>query len=348
MNGTTEADPMEAAGAPAARSGEARSGRSGFGHTVEALTLALVTVALCVFFGVWGETSATFPTTANMEALLANQAVLGVATLAILVPLVCNQYDLSVGANLGLSAVLAAKVLSEGAPLPAAIAVALAVGALGGLVNGLVVTRGRVNAVVVTLGTALVMTGAVNGITGGQAIIQGIPSDLISFGSSQTLGVPNLFLVLVVLALLAWRVLEHMPIGRYLYALGSNEEAARLVGLRPQRLVLMSFVTAGLLAGAAGMLMVARTGGASPRVGETYTMPAFAAAFLSAAAIRPGRFNVFGAIVAIIFLAVLKSGLNLAGVQPYVSDIVNGVALVAGVALAAYLGRRRLRAARGS
>ena len=96
-----------------------------------------------------------------------------------------------------------------------------------------------------------------------------------------------------------------------------------------------------MLAGGAGALQVARAGGADPRVGEQFTLPALAAAFLSAAAIQPGRYNVWGTIVAIFFLAALNAGLNLAGSQDYVTNFVNGAALIIGVGLAAYLGRRR-------
>ena len=97
----------------------------------------------------------------------------------------------------------------------------------------------------------------------------------------------------------------------------------------------------GVLCGVGGFLYVSRAGGASPNVGATFTLPAFAAAFLSAAAVRPGRFNVWGLVIAVYFLAVLNNGLNLAGVEPYVNDWVNGGALIIGVALATVLYRRR-------
>jgi ribose transport system permease protein len=105
--------------------------------------------------------------------------------------------------------------------------------------------------------------------------------------------------------------------------------------------VLISFVVAGALSGAAGVLLVAQAGAASPTAGPDFTLPAIAAAFLSVAAIQPGRFNVGGAFVAIVFLAVLNSGLNLAGASSYVNDFANGGALIAGVALASLFGRRR-------
>jgi ribose transport system permease protein len=126
-----------------------------------------------------------------------------------------------------------------------------------------------------------------------------------------------------------------------LYALGSNPTAARLAGLRTRLLLASTFICGGLLAAAAGFVQVARAAGADPRVGESFTLPALAAAFLSAAAIKPGRYNVWGTIVALLFLATINSGLNLAGVPPYVNNYVNGAALVIGVGISGFLGRRR-------
>jgi ribose transport system permease protein len=141
--------------------------------------------------------------------------------------------------------------------------------------------------------------------------------------------------------LVTYYVVAHTPVGRYLYAVGSNRAGARLVGLRTRLLLGFAFAAAGALAGMAGVLQVARAGSADPGVGAGFTLPALAAAFLSAASIKPGRYNVGGTIVAIFFLAVLNSGLNLAGAAPYVANYVNGVALIVGVGLAAYLGRLR-------
>ena len=171
-----------------------------------------------------------------------------------------------------------------------------------------------------------------------------IPKPVSDFGSGTVWFVPNAFLVLLAIAGLAWYILEHTPAGREIYALGSNPKAAHLVGLRTRAVLGGTFVIAGALAGLGGALMVARSGGADPFGGANLLLPAFAAAFLSAATVKPGKFNVGGLLIAVFFLAALNSGLNLAGAPPYVSDYVNGGALIAGVTLAAFLYRRRLRA----
>jgi ribose transport system permease protein len=122
---------------------------------------------------------------------------------------------------------------------------------------------------------------------------------------------------------------------------GSNQEAARLVGIRVRSVVFRSFVVSGALAGAAGVLLLARSGAGNPQVGSTFTLTAIAAAFLGAAAFRPGQLNVPGTLVAIFFLAVNITGLTFAGVADYINDLFTGTALVVAVALSAMLLRRQ-------
>ncbi|HZV74470.1 MAG TPA: ABC transporter permease [Conexibacter sp.] len=310
-------------------------------RVAEAYALLGLTVALVVLFSLLPATRDTFPTAANLQATLGNQSVLAIVALAALIPLVAQAYDFSVGATMGLASILAATVLSSGSPIVVALAIAVAVGLAVGVVNGLLVTRAGVSSVVVTLGTATIVQGAVSWKTGGQSIVNGISTALTDFGSGDLLGVPLVVYVALVVACGVYFLLRHTPYGRYVQALGSNANAARLVGLNVNRLTLSTFVIAGALAGGAGLLQVARSGAGNPQVGAGFTLPAIAAAFLSVAAIKPGRFNVWGTIVAILFLSTLNSGLNLAGVSSYVNDFANGTALIAGVALAGVFGRRR-------
>jgi ribose transport system permease protein len=319
--------------------------RARLAHLLEAYALVLLLVLVAIFFSVWSKTSDTFPTTANLQTLVGNQSVTAIIALAALIPLVCNQWDLSVGAVAGLGAVLVASALSSGTPIILAIIFGVAVGLFIGALNGMIVTRARVNAVITTLGMATIISGVVNQKTGGEAVVSNIPTSVTNFGSGNWLGIPRSAYVLAVVALLVYYLLRHTPFGRYLYALGTNPGAAKLVGLRTKLILFAAFVLAGGLSAVGGALQVARAGGADPRVGDTFTLPALAAAFLSAASITPGRYNVGGALVAIFLLATLNSGLNLAGAAPYISSYVNGAALIIGVGLAAYLGRKRSGAA---
>lgn len=268
--------------------------------------------------------------------------MLAVVALAALIPLVADEWDLSVGANAGLAAIFVASAMSKGTSIPVAVALGVGLGVAVGIFNGLVVTKLRVNAVIPTLGTATVITGIITAKTGGLSIVSNIPSGVTDFGSGDVGGIPYIVIAMAVIAVLVYYLLEYTPFGRYIYAIGSNRPAAQLVGVNNGRIIFLSFVAAGFLCGLAGSLQVARSSGVSPEVGEQLTLPALAAAFLSAASIRPGRYNVGGVLVAIFFLAVLNNGLNLAGAPNYINDLVNGFALIVGVGFGAILGRRRM------
>lgn len=308
---------------------------------LESYALLILMGAVIAFFSFWPQTSEVYPTLANLQVILAGQSVLAVVAVGALVPLICNEWDLSVGASATLSAVVAASLLSSSMPVPAALAVGLAMGVIVGLINGFLVNFLGTNAVITTLGTTAVIAGAVNQVTGGTTQVSDIPAFLTEFGSGTWLGIPKLFYVLVLVAGAGHYLLEYTPLGRHFYAIGSNRNAAVLIGVNVRKTIGIAFLIAGVLAGLAGLMQVARSGSADPRLGDSLTLPALAAAFLSAAAIKPGRYNILGMLVALFLLAFINSGLTIAGVPPYVTQYVNGIALIAGVGLAVNLGRKR-------
>lgn len=312
---------------------------------VEASALPILTIVLIAAFSLLPATSGSFPTVANLQITLGTQSVLVVVTMAALIPLMAGEYDFSVGANAGMGAIFAASAMSSGSSIFVAFLITIGIGAVVGLVNGLLVTKVKVNSVVTTLGTMTLIAGVVGWKSGGKSIVEGIPSSLSEFLTEQVLGIPVSFLIALAVTVGVYYVLRHTPFGRYLDAIGDNRSAARLLGVRMERQVMLSFLISGVVAGAAGLLLVGMNGTASPAVGPGFTLPAIAAAFLSVAAIVPGRFNVWGSLVAIIFLAALNSGLTLAGASTYVNNFANGGALIAGVALATLLGRKRVAAA---
>ena len=320
-----------------------RARRHSVASLLEAYAMVVVLLAVALFFTLYGATADTFPTSGNLRAVVGNQSVLAIVALAALIPLVCNGFDLSVGATAGVAAVFSASAMSSGTPTAIAVGVGVGIGLAVGVVNAFVVTVMGVNAVIATLGMATILTGVITMKTGGVAVVSNIPDSVTNFGSKDVFGFPYTGFALLIVAVAVHYVLRYTPFGRYAYALGSSPQAAKLVGLKVRRTYGSSFVVAGGLAAMAGVLQVARAGGADPRVGESFTLPALAAAFLSAAVIKPGVYNVGGVITAIFFLATINSGLNLAGAQPYVSSYVNGAALIGGVGLAAYFGRRRKR-----
>lgn len=217
---------------------------------------------------------------------------------------------------------------------------ALSIGLAVGLASGVAVAYFQMNSFVWTLAVATMLGGYIQWYTGGQAISNHIAPALVKFGSGTWLGVPLPVYAVAVLAVAAWYVLSHTPYGRSLYAIGENARAARLVGIPTRRYTLIAFGGSGLIAGVAGIILTARTAGATADNGTSMLFPALAAVFLGATAIQPGRFNVWGTVFGVALVAVSVSGLTLAGADTWVEPVFNGAALAVAVGLSSYLRRR--------
>jgi ribose transport system permease protein len=217
-----------------------------------------------------------------------------------------------------------------------AVLVATAIGA----VNGFVVVQLKVNSFIATLGMSSLLLALTYWITDGVQIVSGFADWFLDLGTLQIIGIPLPFYAMVVLAIVVYIVIEYLPIGRYLYASGGNPVAARLAGVRVDRIVFGSLVVSSLVAGLAGVVLAARLGTASPDIGPSYLLPAFSAVFLGSTQIKPGRVNVVGTLIAIYLLATGVKGLQLAGAPVYVDDLFNGAALIIAVALAARSARK--------
>ncbi len=316
---------------------------------VERFGLLILLAAVVVFFSFSPETP-QFGTSANFTNILGAEAVLGIVAIATVIPLITGHFDLSVGPVAGLSSLLVAGLMAESsAPLAIAMAAGVGSGLVVGAVNGFIVARLGINSIVTTLGTTAIVSGFVLLYSKGQTFSSGISQSLLDFGTGTWLGLPRSFLVLALVALIAWYVLEHTPVGRSLYAAGASPRAAELVGLRVRSMVHTSFIASGAIAGVAGVILVAVQGSANPQIGPGLLLPAITAVFLGATAIRPGHYNVAGTIVAVFFLAFTINGLTHLGVAIWVEDMFNGVALLAAVIIATFSTRvgDRMAAARG-
>jgi ribose transport system permease protein len=323
---------------------QARAGRRSAPALVsvfERYGLVWMLVALIVFFGVWPETSETFMSTANLRNLVAGQAVLAIAALATLIPLVAGQFDVSIGGvAVAVSIAVAALTVEAGVPLGIALAGGILLAALIGLISGAIVAYVRADPIVITLGTATFAAGIGALYTDNESIV-GIPNDLVAFGGGLWLGIPRPIWLLVTVICFVGYLMRYTVLGRQLLMIGSNPDAAKLVGVRTQRLILVSFVLGAILYGVAGALLLARTGAANPGDGFGVTLGALTAVFLGATTIRPGRFNVPGTIVGVFFIAVSVNGLTLAGAAAWVDPVFTGAALVIAVSISTLLTRRR-------
>jgi ribose transport system permease protein len=312
---------------------------------LERFALLGLLIALGIFFSVYSGTSGVFLTSDNMQSLFTDLVVIStVLAVASIFPLICGQYDLSVGATAGLSSIVAAAAAgSHGWPLLLAILLALVAGAVVGAVNGALVAAAGINPLIVTLGTSSVLAGLVSLYTNDQTLSSNIPGTLTNLSSSKLVGIPVAVIIAAVIALAMHYVLASRPYGRRLLSVGSSQNAARLVGLSVGRLIFSSFVISGLLSAAGGILILGISGTASPQVGPDYTLPALSAAFLGATAILPGKFNVPGTVLGVVFVSVSVNGLTLAGAASWVSPTFDGVALIVAVGITRLIASRRSR-----
>jgi ribose transport system permease protein len=292
----------------------------------------LVLVALVVVFSV--TLSDTFPTHANFESMIKNQAVPGILALGLLFPLVCGEFDFSGGTVATGSAVALVVLTGEhGLSWPVACLVILAAAALVGVVNGVLVAYFEYSSFVATLAVSGVLGGAALWQSKGQTLFKGVPEGFIDLGRKSALGIPYPALYLLAAYVLVAFVLRGTAWGRYHDSVGKGRAAARLAGVPVRRHVFQAFVASAVLAGVAGLVLVARLGSAPPSAGEAFTLSAFAAAFLGATMIRPGSFNATGTVVAILLIAVGINGLLLAGVENWIERIFTGGVLLVAVGL---------------
>ena len=319
-----------------------------FGALLERTGLPIFLVILIAIFAVIPSTGEHFRTLVNIQNILAYQSVTGLIALAMVLPLIAGYFDLSVAAIAGLSNVTVATLMSEyGQSVAVSLVAGVAVGALAGALNAFLVSVLNLDAFITTLGTYIFWAGALALYTGGTTIASNIPLEFSLWTTKKWLGIPGPFWLLIVVALIVWYFLTQVPFGRKLAAIGSNETAANLAGIRTRRSIGLTFVLSGVLAGVAGALLTSTNGGGDATSAISYLFPALAAVFLGRTAIDPGHYNVWGTIIGLFLVAVAVDGFTLMGAPASVTQMFNGAALVISVALATFTTRARERKARG-
>lgn len=309
------------------------------GDTLYRFSGLFLWAAFIVVFALW--VPDTFLTNSTAQSIASTQAVTGLAGMGVICAMAVGAFDLSFASVLGLSSTMAASLMTRSGVSPAlTIGICLLMGIGVGAVNGWLITKLRMSSVVATLGVSSLLQAADYKITNGQ-YISGVPSSFNSLAQSQPGGIPIAALYLLIAAAAVWAFLEHSRSGRRFYATGLNVEAARLAGVRTDRMTFLGLVASGGFSALAGLVLVGQVGSATPNVGSGYLLPVFAAVFLGATQIKPGRYNVWGTILAIFLLATGVQGLQLAGGQFWVNSAFNGAALLIAVAFAGYTARRR-------
>ena len=303
------------------------------------------------FFGLIALFSAlrpeSFLTANNFSGLFVNQIVVVFAAVGLVGPLIVGELDLSVGYVVGFGQALCVALMTlAGLPVVVSIVLTLIACLALGFVNGLLVLKFEINSLIATLALGNVLYGIVLWFTGGTILFQNVPQAFLAISGGSLFGVPLPIWYGAALVIVVEIVLQFLPVGRRLYAIGGNRRAATLTGIPVTRLIMGSFGFSALLCGIGGIIIASRLGSAQPELGPSFLMPAFASAFLGATTIRPGRYNALGTAVAVYTVAVIVAGLQQIGVPFWAENIVYGVALAGGVGLSRRLTRMREEAAR--
>lgn len=290
----------------------------------------LMLILVCIVFSILSPSS--FATKQNAVTILEQEAVLACLSLGLLFPIAVGEFDLSVGYVLGFTAVEAAALggkahMAGGLIIVVVILTGVAIGAL----NGILTARFGIHSLIATLGVGFAVSGGTVGVSGGTTLFEGIPEIIPQISNTDILGLKSAVWVVLVLAIVLYVVLTFMPFGKRIYAVGGSERVARLAGVRTSAIKIAAFAIAGGMAACAGLLQLGQSGGATPNLGVELLLPAFAAIFLGATAIRPGTFNVWGTIIAILLLSAGFTGLGLQGVPIWVEPIFDGSVLLIAV-----------------
>jgi ribose transport system permease protein len=291
-----------------------------------------VWLGIVVVFSIW--VPDTFPTMSTVKQVLNANAITALAALSITIPLAARVFDLSFAYTMTLTGVITAHFLTVGVPLVPAILLGLGAGVLIGIGNALVVVVMRIDSFIGTLATGSLIQALITMATGGTAIVSTrLQGGFSKIGQTNIDGFTLPVLYALVVAVAMWFLLEHTATGRRLYATGFNSGAAKLAGVRVDRLRFASLVVSGSLAGASGLVLASTIGSGDPGAGTAYLLPAFAAAFLGATQLKHGRFNAFGTLIAVLLLGTGTTGLALANAPQWSSDMFVGVVLIASLAV---------------
>jgi len=300
-------------------------------------------IALAVLFVAFSLASPYFLTFENLVQVL-NQAALGaIVAGGLTIVLASGQFDLSIGYMVSLSGIICTTLMLQGVPMELAILTSLLAGLTIGVVNGFLVTRLEVNALIATLGTGSVLIGINYFVSAGtpQPVSSEFPQ-FLAIAIGNWFGVPRPVYYMAGVLIFLWIVLNRTDFGQGVRAVGGNVEAARLAGVRVDRVTTTAFMISGLFAAVTGVLLASQIGSGQPTGGDGFTLAAFAAVFLGSTVMRQGEFHIVGTLVGVITVAVGFNGLALIGVPSYTQFLFQGLLLIAAVAFSS-VGRRLSR-----
>jgi ribose transport system permease protein len=286
-------------------------------------TLLALFVALAV-------ASPHFLTSTNLSSVVRQTAVINVMALGMTLIIVSGGIDLSVGAILAMGGLIGTMAMAKGYSIPVGILAGVATGAFWGFVNGLLITRLKINPFIVTLGTLGIVRGMTLIISDGLPVHE-IPQAFSFLGEGNVLGVPFVLWILLACALVVHVMMEHTKLGRYAFSIGSNEAAAFYAGIPVAFHITSVYAIGGMLTGLAGMIEASRLMTGQPTAGQGYELQAIAAVVIGGGSLRGGEGSVSGTLVGAFIMGLLANGSDLLGISPYLQQAIIGAVIILAV-----------------
>ncbi len=303
--------------------------------------LVLLAILLVVVFSII--LPDTFPTWLNARSIMSDKAVVAMLSLAATVPMMTGKIDLTVGYGVVLWHILAISLQLDGLPWPVAVLVVLLLGAMFGLLNGVLVEVAQIDSFIATLGTGTVTYAVALAWTGGRQVIGRLDPSFFRLDTMTIGPIPIGAVYVALIATALWVMSVYTPLGRYFYAIGANPRAAALNGIPTRRYTILAFTLSGLITAVAGVVLAARLRLGQASVGLEFLLPALVGAFLGSTTINPGRVNIWGTVVGVVVLAIGISGIEQMGGAFWVEPAFNGATLLLAIGLAGWTGRKRAR-----
>lgn len=293
-------------------------------------------IGLILFSVIISFLSPRFLTKSNLMNVFRQTSINGIIAAGMTFVILTGGIDLSVGSILGFSGAIAAGLLAGGYNIFIALLASLVIGAIAGIFNGIIITKGKVQPFIATLAMMILLRGATLVYTSGRPIA--IPADTVSpifrkLGAGYLFGIPVPVIIMIVIFLICYVVLNASKFGRHLYAVGGNEKAAKLSGVNTDRVKIAAYAISGVLAAVAGIIVTSRLSSAQPTAGDGYELDAIAAVVLGGTSLVGGQGTVIGTIIGALIIGILNNALNLMDVQSYYQMIAKAVVILVAVLL---------------
>lgn len=276
--------------------------------------------------------NSSFLTTNNLVNVMLQVSINAIIAAGMTFAILTSGIDLSVGSVMALSGSISAGLMLAGFPVFPAMLIGLLIGSAFGLLNGVFVAWFGMSPIIVTLATMGIARGLALLYTGGYPI-SGLPDIFSYFGRGTFLSIPLPIIIMLLVYLFAWILLNKLPFGRYIYAIGGNEEAAKLSGIRVSYIKMWVYLISGFTAAISGMVLTSRLMSGQPNAGHGFELDAIAAVVLGGTLISGGKGTLTGTFIGALLLGVLNNGLNLIGISPYVQNVIKGIIILAAIYL---------------